>query len=167
MKQNILLYDHLQLRLVLIKLWFNNAWVHLLVFIWFVSWPTQWLPCNYLQRLNNTTRIAFTLQFPNEILLNVILKVEQTPKVICHAGFSTSLCLCDQILLSLTARFASILLKNSENNVHLNTEDFSVLWLIYVPQDSVSTNTTFCPHSCIYVFCVDLRTNSDYFPIQH
>jgi hypothetical protein len=29
------------------------------------------------------------------------------------------------------------------------------------------TNSTFCPHSCIYVFCVDLRTNSDYFPIQH
>ena len=28
------------------------------------------------------------------------------------------------------------------------------------------TNSTFCPHS-IYVFCVDLRTNSDYFPIQH
>ena len=28
-------------------------------------------------------------------------------------------------------------------------------------------NPTFCPHSCIYVFCVDLRTNSDYFPIQH
>ena len=28
-------------------------------------------------------------------------------------------------------------------------------------------NSTFCPHSCIYVFCVDLRTNSDYFLIQH
>ena len=28
------------------------------------------------------------------------------------------------------------------------------------------SNSTFCPHSCIYVFCVDLRTNSDYFPIQ-
>jgi len=27
-------------------------------------------------------------------------------------------------------------------------------------------NSTFCPHT-IYVFCVDLRTNSDYFPIQH
>jgi hypothetical protein len=27
--------------------------------------------------------------------------------------------------------------------------------------------STFCPHSCICVFCVDLRTNSDYFPIQH
>jgi len=29
------------------------------------------------------------------------------------------------------------------------------------------TNSTFCPHSCIYVFCVDLSTNSHYFPIQH
>ena len=29
------------------------------------------------------------------------------------------------------------------------------------------TNSPFCPHSCIYVFCVDLRTNSDYFPTQH
>jgi len=25
----------------------------------------------------------------------------------------------------------------------------------------------FLPTLCIYVFCVDLRTNSDYFPIQH
>ena len=23
------------------------------------------------------------------------------------------------------------------------------------------------PTQCIYVFCVDLRTNSDYFPMQH
>jgi hypothetical protein len=23
------------------------------------------------------------------------------------------------------------------------------------------------PTHCIYLFCVDLRTNSDYFPIQH
>ena len=28
-------------------------------------------------------------------------------------------------------------------------------------------NSTFCPTLCIYVFCVDLRTNSHYFPIQH
>jgi len=27
------------------------------------------------------------------------------------------------------------------------------------------SSSTFCPHSCIYVFCVDLRTNSNYFPI--
>jgi len=25
----------------------------------------------------------------------------------------------------------------------------------------------FLPTQCSYVFCVDLRTNSDYFPIQH
>jgi hypothetical protein len=29
------------------------------------------------------------------------------------------------------------------------------------------SNSTFCSHSCIYVFCVDLRTNSDYWLIQH
>jgi len=28
-------------------------------------------------------------------------------------------------------------------------------------------NSTFCPHSVFDVFCVDLRTNSDYFPVQH
>jgi hypothetical protein len=28
-------------------------------------------------------------------------------------------------------------------------------------------NFYFLPTQCIYVFCVDLRTNSDYFPIQH
>jgi len=28
-------------------------------------------------------------------------------------------------------------------------------------------NSTFCPHSCVYVFCVDMRTNSNYFPVQH
>ena len=33
-------------------------------------------------------------------------------------------------------------------------------------EDLTFTNSTFCPHS-VYMFCVDLRTNSDYFPIQH
>jgi hypothetical protein len=27
-------------------------------------------------------------------------------------------------------------------------------------------NSTFCPHS-VFMFCVDLRTNGDYFPTQH
>ena len=55
-------------------------------------------------------------------------------------------------------------------------------WSLYVPHSGhymyrtvvticttslTFTNSTFCLHSCIYVFCVDLRTNSDYFPIQH
>ena len=36
------------------------------------------------------------------------------------------------------------------------------------PKPSLTfNNSTFCPHSCIYVFCVDLRTNSHYFPTQH
>jgi hypothetical protein len=29
------------------------------------------------------------------------------------------------------------------------------------------TNSTFCPHSRIYVFCVDVRTNSDYFTKEY
>ena len=40
-------------------------------------------------------------------------------------------------------------------------------WSLYVPPNLTPKNATFCPHSCICVFCVDLRTNSDYFPIQH
>ena len=28
-------------------------------------------------------------------------------------------------------------------------------------------NSTFCPHCLFYLFCMYLRTNSDYFPIQH
>ena len=35
-----------------------------------------------------------------------------------------------------------------------------------VPPGLTFTNSTFCAHS-VYMFCVDLRTNSDYFPIQH
>jgi hypothetical protein len=43
------------------------------------------------------------------------------------------------------------------------------------PTSSNSLRTTRCkiqklyrnPTQCMYVFCVDLRTNSDYFPVQH
>ena len=38
---------------------------------------------------------------------------------------------------------------------------------LYIPAALTFSNSTLCPHSCIYVFCVDLRTDSDYFPIQH
>ena len=31
----------------------------------------------------------------------------------------------------------------------------------------INTQLYVLPTHCIYVFCVDLRTNSDYFPIQH
>jgi len=38
-------------------------------------------------------------------------------------------------------------------------------WLLY---DQFNIHKLYVlPTQCIYVFCVDLRTNSDYFPIQH
>jgi hypothetical protein len=39
-------------------------------------------------------------------------------------------------------------------------------WSLYVPPTLPWNYSTFPPHSCIYVFCVYFRTNSDYFPIQ-
>jgi hypothetical protein len=47
--------------------------------------------------------------------------------------------------------------------------------LTFNPLKVVSRCTTNCnaedhcilPTQCIYVFCVDLRTNSDYFTVQH
>jgi hypothetical protein len=44
---------------------------------------------------------------------------------------------------------------------------------LYSPVDTLCTSWFniqqfyVLPTQCIYVFCVDLRTNSDYFPIQH
>ena len=46
-------------------------------------------------------------------------------------------------------------------------QPFKAKWLLYAPPRLTLTNSTFCPHSCIYVFCVDLRTNSNYYPVQH
>ena len=43
----------------------------------------------------------------------------------------------------------------------------TVQWSLYVPPGLTFTNSTFCPHSCIYVFCVDPRTNSDLCHLQH
>ena len=47
-------------------------------------------------------------------------------------------------------------------------------WSLYVPHSGhymyrQFNIQQFCvlPTQCIYVFCVDLRTNSDYFPLQH
>ena len=46
-------------------------------------------------------------------------------------------------------------------------------WSLYVPHSGHHMYHQFniqpfyvLPTQCIYVFCVDLRTNSDYFPIQ-
>ena len=39
-------------------------------------------------------------------------------------------------------------------------------WLLYVPSCLTLKNSTFCPHS-VFTFCMELTTNSDYFPIRH
>jgi hypothetical protein len=62
---------------------------------------------------------------------------------------------------------------------------FTSKWLLYVPPDLTFNHSTFYTHThthththtrarararehtqCIYVFCVDLKTNSDYFSVQ-
>jgi hypothetical protein len=54
---------------------------------------------------------------------------------------------------------------------------YNINWLVFITETenvycTVRTenltfnNSTFCPHS-VFMFCVDLRTNSDYFTIQN
>ena len=45
-------------------------------------------------------------------------------------------------------------------------------WLVFITESECvycAVRSTFyvLPTQCIYVFCVDLRTNSDYFNVQH
>jgi hypothetical protein len=42
-----------------------------------------------------------------------------------------------------------------------------LLWLLYVPPGLTFKQFYVLPTQCIYVFCVDLRTKSDYFTVQH
>jgi len=40
-------------------------------------------------------------------------------------------------------------------------------WLLYVPPGLTLKELYVLPTQYIYMFCMDLRTNRDYFPIQH
>ena len=55
--------------------------------------------------------------------------------------------------------------KSLEYGIKLLIQPFDVHWSLYIAPTASFT----IPRSaqCIYVFCVDLRTNRDYFPIQH
>ena len=49
---------------------------------------------------------------------------------------------------------------------------YSIDWLVFITETECvycAARSTFyvLPTQCIYVFCVDLRTNSDYFTVQH
>ena len=61
------------------------------------------------------------------------------------------------------ALFGAIVIK-----LHNSKKPFT-LYSLVVTVCTASLTQQFCvlPTQCIYVFCVDLRTNSDYFPIQH
>ena len=49
---------------------------------------------------------------------------------------------------------------------------YSIDWLVFITESqcvycAVRTTLYVLPTQCIYVFCVDLRTNSDYFNVQY
>ena len=66
-------------------------------------------------------------------------------------------------------------ISNLSNLVSFSTDGPILLWLLTLHSPVVTICTArfniqqfyVLPTQCIYVFCVDLRTNSDYFPIQH
>ena len=68
-------------------------------------------------------------------------------------------------------------IKLSKTEVLIGTVNLNNLkpqWSLYVPHSGHYMYHQFniqkfsvLPTRCIYVFCVDLRTNSGYFPIQH
>jgi len=45
--------------------------------------------------------------------------------------------------------------------------NLKIFKLLYVPPAFTGRNSVFCPPQCIYVYCVDLKTNSDYITIEH
>ena len=58
----------------------------------------------------------------------------------------------------------------SEQTVNISL--YNINWLVFITE----TECVYCvvrstfyvlPTQCIYVFCVDLRTNSHYFTVQH
>ena len=51
-------------------------------------------------------------------------------------------------------------------NIRLKIQPLKAQDLLNVPSVLTFRNSVFC-QQCIYVFCVDLRTNSDYYSIQY
>ena len=42
-----------------------------------------------------------------------------------------------------------------------NPQALQAQWLLFIQPGLTFNNSTFCPHSCICVFCMDFRTNSE------
>jgi len=59
-------------------------------------------------------------------------------------------------------------LKQTSHVVATGLTLFKTQWLHTIYTTSCDIKKFFVlPTQCIYVYCVDLKTNSDYFPIQH
>jgi hypothetical protein len=84
---------------------------------------------------------------------------------------SVGLCVCvrNSGVRRFFSHYVSVLLNgNSRKNVQQLINPFKTMWLRTSCATSRKTkNLYLLPTQCIYVFCVDLRTNSHYFPTQH
>ena len=72
---------------------------------------------------------------------------------------------CDSVVILLSFSYTRMLKRRYPSTAQ---------WSLYVPHSGHYMYHQFniqqfhvLPTQCIYVFCVDLRTNSHYFPIQH
>ena len=99
-------------------------------------------------------------------------------------GYVTGFASCSfvPVLLSFLYSFTNRLKPSGHYTYRTVVTIRTAQWSVYVPHSVhytyrtvVTIRTARCniqqfyvlPTQCIYVFCVDLRTNSDYFPIQH
>jgi len=124
------------------KLWWNFS-RHLAVSLSSRSWTN----CSAGQALH--------LEF-NPVCTVVTTSTASLTFAIFHSAYTMYLCV----------------LCGSENKQRLFHCTALTDWLVFITETecvycAVRSTFYFLPTQCIYVFCVDLRTNSDYFTVQH
>jgi hypothetical protein len=63
--------------------------------------------------------------------------------------------------------FLEMMKKYKYSTTQYTFERFKARWLLYTSPSLKLKKIYIVPAQCIYVFCVGLRTNSDYFHQQH
>jgi hypothetical protein len=92
----------------------------------------------------------------------------------CHCMYRTALTVCTAFL-TITNLLSSHTVYVCFFFVDLRSKIislYSIDWLVFITEAecvycAVPSTFYVLPTQCIYVFCVDLRTNSDYFTVQH
>ena len=112
-----------------------------------------------------------------EVFIPEKLLVIQLVKLLCLIPYSPVVTICTTSLtftFTLPAAHTVYLcvLCGSENKQRLFHCTALTDWLVFITETECiycAVRSTFyvLPTQCIYVFCVDLRTNSDYFTVQH